>query len=370
MELQRIPPPAGHLAHADTADLEPLRSSFMASRRGPVIGWSGTLAGLGIGAATLIATVGKKPLSNPWFIVSVVVAIVATAIFLFAGLPDLFSWMTSALHGARIATRRPQRLVADRWQYTAEGMNAAVHMSAFEQRMPGTSYMKQPGERLPWVRYVVLVGCSKISSEADGRQLWSHFESLLNQPRVTSLVEVMTDCSKGFTWTRWATTGTSVIDAILTSGGEDDVVASARLELPDDSGRAFRDARYATFILHFEPPRKDGKRMKAVSPDAWDKRMTRALELAQVLVPFLSAELHLTTSAEPPVNVGVKVDAQQDMAELIDITGMQPLPGATRRREAIGYFLADRDGSPAVDAARRMITHVLQYSLGVERSFS
>ena len=53
--------------------------------------WSGALAGLGVAAAALIATVGKKPVSNSWFILSLVAAAAATVIFVFAGLPDLFS---------------------------------------------------------------------------------------------------------------------------------------------------------------------------------------------------------------------------------------------------------------------------------------
>jgi len=63
----------------------------MANRRGPVMSWSGALAGLGVAAAALIATVGKKPVSNSWFILSLVAAAAATVIFVFAGLPDLFS---------------------------------------------------------------------------------------------------------------------------------------------------------------------------------------------------------------------------------------------------------------------------------------
>src|SRR5258708_26831824 len=176
----------------------------MTSRRGPVVAGSGTMAGLGIAAATLIETVGKKRVSNPWFIAGVVVAVVSTAIFVFAGLPDLFSWVRSGLHGARSAARRPQKLITDRWQYTSEGMTAPASMSAFEQSMPGTSYMKQPGDRLPWVRFVVQVACDKTSSDADGRQLWSRFEAFLSQAPFTSLIEAMTDGGEGFTWTRGA----------------------------------------------------------------------------------------------------------------------------------------------------------------------
>ncbi len=43
--------------------------------------------------AGLIATVGKKPVSNPVFIGCVVIASAAFVILLLAGLPDLFCWL-------------------------------------------------------------------------------------------------------------------------------------------------------------------------------------------------------------------------------------------------------------------------------------
>jgi hypothetical protein len=52
---------------------------------------------------------------------------------------------------------------------------------------------------------------------------------------------------------------------------------------------------------------------------------------------------------------------------MIDITGMESLPGGQRRSQVIGYFIADRDGSPAMAAAQRMMTDVLRYALKIER---
>jgi hypothetical protein len=80
----------------------------------------------------------------------------------------------------------------------------------------------------------------------------------------------------------------------------------------------------------------------------------------------LSGKLGLTTKGEPPVHLAFRLEAQQDMAEMIDITGMTSLPGGRRKSQAIGYFIADRDGNPAADAVKRMISHVLHYALKVE----
>jgi hypothetical protein len=55
------------------------------------------------------------------------------------------------------------------------------------------------------------------------------------------------------------------------------------------------------------------------------------------------------------------------MAEMIDVSGMKQLPGRPNTAQAIGYFIASRDGVPAEEAARRMITDVLRYALNIER---
>ena len=150
--------------------------------------WSGTLAGLGIAAATLIATVGKQPVSNPGFVLSLVVAAVASVIFVMTGLPDLFTWSASVVRDTRQAVQRSDKLITDRWFYTSDGAKAPAATSAVEIVLPGTGYRKQADERAPWARFVVLIGCSEISPGAGGSQLWSQLQRFLQQPTVNSLV--------------------------------------------------------------------------------------------------------------------------------------------------------------------------------------
>lgn len=146
-----------------------------------------------------------------------------------------------------------------------------------------------------------------------------------------------------------------MIDALLTPETEDQAAASARLELPDDLPRQGRDSRYALFILHFEPARKavnaDAQQrdptdpLPTLGPVAWTDHMLRALELAKAVARFLSRDLGLSTPGEPPVVVAFRLEARQDLAELLDVSGLYELPGGRHGSQAIGYFIADHDGA-------------------------
>lgn len=339
----------------------------MADVRGPVTAWSGTLAGLGVAASTVITTVGKQPTSDPWFILFVVVAVIAALIFVVTGLPDVFTWSASVLSDTRQLLRRGNRPITDCWSYTSDGAKAPAAMSAMEIVLPGTGYRKQGDQRPAWIRFVVLIGCSEITPEAGGAQLWVQFQRFLQQPPVTSLISSLSSPSKGLAWIRWATNSPGVIDAVLTSGDEDNAVASARLEVPDGMHRHFRDDHCAMLALHFEPSNKDDTPVPPNGPVSWTDHILRVLELPQALAVFLADVLDLTTSAEPAATIGFRLESQHDMAEIIDITGLQLLRGGHRTSQAIGYFIASRDGSQATEATDRMITDVLRYALKAER---
>jgi len=53
-------------------------------------------------------------------------------------------------------------LVTGRWNYASDGVKAPAARSAMDIVLPGIGYRVQVGERLVWVRFVVLVGCSKM----------------------------------------------------------------------------------------------------------------------------------------------------------------------------------------------------------------
>jgi Domain of unknown function (DUF4268) len=287
---------------------------------------------------------------------------------------EFIDWFVTSLERLRAAldpyarTSRPaEQLITARWTYTSNGANAPAAMSAMEIVLPGTGYRLQPGERPAWARFGALVGCSEVSPDNGGARLWSQFQRFLKKQPVTSLVNSLSSSGTGLTWTRWATSSPGVIDAILTPDGESQAVASARLEVPDGMSRQFRDPHSAMLIVHFEPPRKGARSVFPSGPVSWTDHMLRALELPQALADFLSRGVGLAPSNAPPVTVGFRLEAQRDMAEFFDTTGLHSLPGGQHRSQAIGYFIGDRNGISAADAANRMITDVLRYALQAER---
>ncbi len=54
--------------------------------------------------------------------------------------------------------------------------------------MPGSGYRLQPGDRPPWIRFVVMIACNQIGSDADPSRMWSNFVRFLKDQPVTSLV--------------------------------------------------------------------------------------------------------------------------------------------------------------------------------------
>ena len=287
---------------------------------------------------------------------------------------EFIDWFMTNLERLRAAldpyartSRTAEQLITDRWNYTSDGANAPAAMSAMEIVLPGTGYRSQPGERLAWVRFAALVGCSEISPDNGGARLWPQFQRFLKEQPVTSLVNSLSSSGIGLTWTRWATNSPGVVDAILTPDGENQAVASARLEVPDGMSRQFRDPRSAMLIVHFEPAQKGGRPIFPAGPVSWTDHMLRALELPHALAAFLSRVIGLVTSSAPPVTLGFRFEAQHDMAEFFDATGLHSLPGGQHRSQAIGYFIADQNGISDTDAANRMITDVLRYALQAER---
>jgi hypothetical protein len=329
----------------------------MAERRTEIATFTGVLAGLGIGAAALIATVGKQPVSNPLFIFFVVVAAASGVVFVATGLAPIAGWIRR-----KLATRsKPKPLILDRWLYTTDGAKVSALTVAMEIRLPGTG-TKSKDDLPPWVRYVVTMACSETDHHDDPDSDYSRFESfLLQDDLVKKMVEVLTYHPGGANfWVRSAS-GPGIHDAIYRLGNKPSF-ATARLELPGGAPRHGRDSRCATLILHVQQGSGLGGIITAQQPDFWKLQIQRALELPKRLQRLL-ADLGLQTSGEPPAQVGIRLEASSDLAEMVDITGRSELPGGTRGREATGYFIAGRDGKSGEDAAGTMVRDILLHAL-------
>lgn len=121
-----------------------------------------------------------------------------------ATLPDISEWLGDPLKRIRGPGRRP-KLYLERWLYTSEGSRSPARMSVLETTLPGTGYRKMPGERLPWVRFVILIACSRVGLDLDSRQVWSQFEAFLQQPAASGAASMMTGARADLRWARRGT---------------------------------------------------------------------------------------------------------------------------------------------------------------------
>jgi hypothetical protein len=334
--------------------------------RRAVVAFLAIVAGI---AATFVGVIAAGSRRSPWhsgvFVLWVVVLAIAAGLALVAAVPDFAEWLGGLAHSMTSATRRPRRLITDRWHYSSDGMQHPASVAVQELGLPGTGYRLQPGDRPAWTRFVFLVPCSPIASDADGGQLWASFKAFL-APLTGFVVGPPYAAGPDMAWVQWSTNRASAIDAILAPDAQGDGLGAARLELPDSQPRLGRDPRFAILIVHIERTRKDSRALRSQAPPSWEDRIAQGLGLASAFAGLMSEDVGLKTYADPPIHVAVRLEPREDMAEMIDIAGMEQLPGRPNGRQAIGYFTSGRDGVPARQAAQRMVTDVLRYALSVQ----
>lgn len=154
------------------------------------------------GVAAAFASVAAAS-HRGWLIACIVIAIAAAALAVAVELPDVKAlvggrlrlpqlWRSRALAPALApavpAVPLPVPVITDAWQYTTDGNYARAAMMAMDTTMPGSGYRLQPGDRPPWIRFVVMIACNQIGSDADPSRMWSNFVRFLKDQPVTSLV--------------------------------------------------------------------------------------------------------------------------------------------------------------------------------------
>jgi hypothetical protein len=320
-----------------------------------VIGWCTGVATIGGAFAGFIASQTKgSPWHQPVFDVLAAIAAIAFLLLITVGAVALVTWVSPAL-------RRPVRLITSRWQVTTDGGQACAPALAMEIALPGTTYMKQPGDRPPWVRLVVQIGCGQVGEDPDWPAIRAAFTAFLHGPAVAELLAELTHVGANMVWARQATSTSSIIDMVLGDG-----VASARLELPDGIRRHGRVEGYALLIIHVEPRGADGQAAAPASPSSWRQRFERAMQLPGAFAALLSDELRLATSGEPPAQAGIRLEAPSDLTALVDITGLATLPSAHLLGQFMAYLAASPDGASAVSVADKMTRQMLEEALKVD----
>lgn len=88
--------------------------------------------------------------------------------------------------------------------------------------------------------------------------------------------------------------------------------------------------------------------------------------MPRAFADFLDTDVGLATSNEPPAQLGVWLQSYQPLTVMVDIDGLQMLPGSSPSNQFIGWTFANPDGKSAAGAARDMIVQLCEYTLHLD----
>lgn len=129
------------------------------------------------------------------------------------------------------------------------------------------------------------------------------------------------------------------------------------------------DGRVAELVLHVEPRGPDGKPAPPAGFQAWLDSLVSALAVPAAFARFLRQEAGVATYNDPPVQLGVQLDANRSIAELIDPNGFSPVTGSWRSNSFLGYMIAEPTGKQASEAAIDLLIRVCDHALHLESGY-
>jgi len=281
-------------------------------------------------------------------------------------------WGFALREGTVVQNRRGREAgppITDRWRCTSDGFEVPELMKITHVGMSHPGYMSRPpGGNPPSVRVGMLIACSPLGPKPATSGLRSSFLSFLQWAPIMEFIAALSHVDNGVAWAPWGGHGRIMFEAALTDSGEADApVASALLLLPESGkSRYGRDSRFAELVLHVEPRGQEGAQASPVNLAAWHDRFARALKLPAALGRFLSDELGLAISDDPPAQVGVWLTAPRAMSELVDTEQLQPVRGTAALSQFIGWALADPNGDVAEAAAVDWLTEMCDNTLHLD----
>jgi hypothetical protein len=282
-------------------------------------------------------------------------------------------WGFALDEGVSVENRRgahaPGPATASRWQVTTDGADVPALMRIRDVRMSHPGYMQRQ-EKLSSVRIGILVACDPLGVEPSTSELRNLFLGLLTSQPVYDAINAISYVSPNAPWKLWAGHGRFNLEAVLTESADDTTeapVASALMLLPETGTTTFgRDTRFAELVIHIEVRRKDGTPGPAEPLNTWHHRLVKALNVPKAFAQFLTDNLKLATSAEPPTQFGVWLNTPHTMTELVDIENLPTLPGAPASNSFIGYAIAESSGVPATALAVELLRQMCDYTLHVQ----
>lgn len=266
---------------------------------------------------------------------------------------------------------KPTPTVTDRWYHTSDGGKVPALMHLTHTSMSHHGYRgRQPEETPPSVKIGMLVACQPIDPAASGTGLRAKFLAFLNSPTVRTLVTALTEVQPGMSWKNLAGHGPRTLEAALTASEDplEGVPAASALFLPPTAGESLylRDGRAATLLLYLEPRTADSQVPPASDLATWSRRFSLALAVPGAFADFLNSDVGLATSNHPRAQLGVWLESYQPLTVMVDIDGLQMLPGSSPSNQFIGWAFADPDGKPAAGVARDLIVQLCEYTLHLD----
>jgi hypothetical protein len=263
---------------------------------------------------------------------------------------------------------QPGPVITDRWRSTNGGfavpalMRLRDHGPTFH---PAYSRRSAQESKTPAVRIGIPVACEPLGPTPTTSHIRASLPTFLNRQPVSEVVVSLTHPGPGAEWKSWGGNGRNTFTAIL-ADDEAVPVAMARL-LPPVAGTSFagRDSHMAELILWVEPRASGGGPARAASLAVWRDRLALVLAVPEVFADFLTEELGLATSREPPAQAGVTLDAAQAITELVDTEGLELVPGSTVSTWFMAWAVADPDGETASALVRQWLTQMCDSTLNL-----
>ena len=262
----------------------------------------------------------------------------------------------------------PEPALTDRWRHTTDGAEVPSLMRITHKAFSHPAYLRAHPDQPASVRIGALVACDPLGPAPTTSELRSRFAAFLASPQPLGFVSELSHIDSDARWTSLAGNGRLLLEAaLMTEDHEQAPVASAMLLLPEPGRPRFgSDPRYAEFVLHIEPRTPDRTPVPPASLLHWRDRFAQTLALPAALATFLTSTQDLATTAEPPAQLGIWLQAPRSLNHLVDTRGLKTLPGSALINGFISYAIADLHGKPAAEAATDILSQLCDFTLHLD----
>lgn len=261
--------------------------------------------------------------------------------------------------------RVPAPLFTGRWRYTTEGVEAVSAMNAFNKSVSHVGYTQDHGEKSSRVVVSILVPCDPLADAPPTSALVKAFLRLLSGSTVMSVALKLGLGARDLSWYSYTSNGVLNNQAILALSPDNEAApaAAAILNLNDSRVRFqyLQDPELAEMVLRFEP-RLGSPLTLAQLYDV----LLGILSVPDSLGRFLSDDVKVSTYADRPVQVGVCLEGQQYLTDLIDPGDVVSPPGMGRGRQYLIYLLGEPSGKTKSAAVIDALRGLCDYGLHVQ----